>query len=31
MDINNIKNEIIMYRPNELAEHIEVRFEDDTV
>ena len=26
-----MKNEIILYRPNELAEHIEVRFEDDTV
>ena len=26
-----MKNEIVLYRPNELAEHIEVRFEDDTV
>lgn len=26
-----MKNEIILYRPNELAEHIEVRLEDDTV
>ena len=26
-----MKNEIILYRPNELAEHIEVRIEDDTV
>jgi len=26
-----MKNEIILYRPDELAEHIEVRFEDDTV
>jgi len=24
------KNEIILYRPNELAEHIEVRFDEDT-
>jgi len=26
-----MKNEIILYRPNELAEHIEVRFDEDTV
>ncbi|MBA4303598.1 MAG: death-on-curing protein [Sphingobacteriaceae bacterium] len=26
-----MKDEIIFYRPNELAEHIEVRLEDDTV
>jgi len=26
-----MKDEIILYRPNELAEHIEVRFEDETV
>jgi hypothetical protein len=26
-----MKNEIIIYRPNELAEHIEVRLEDETV
>jgi len=26
-----MKNEIILYRPNELAEHIEVRFDADTV
>ena len=26
-----MKNEIILYRPNELTEHIEVRFDDDTV
>ncbi|HOY38256.1 MAG TPA: RhuM family protein [Bacteroidales bacterium] len=26
-----MKNEIILYRPNELAEHIEVRLEDETV
>jgi len=26
-----MKNEIILYRPNDLAEHIEVRFEEDTV
>jgi len=25
-----MKNEIVLYRPNELAEHIEVRFDDDT-
>jgi len=31
MDIMNEKNEIILYRPDELAEHIEVIFEDDTV
>ena len=26
-----MKNEIIIYRPNEAAEHIEVRLENDTV
>ena len=26
-----MKNEIVLYRPNELAEHIEVRIDDDTV
>ena len=26
-----MKNEIILYRPDELAEHIEVRFDEDTV
>ena len=26
-----MKNEIILYRPNELAEHIEVKFDEDTV
>ncbi len=26
-----MKNEIVIYRPNELAEHIEVRLEDETV
>ena len=26
-----MNNEIILYRPNELAEHIEVRLEDETV
>ena len=26
-----MKNEIILYRPNELAEHIEVRIEDETL
>jgi hypothetical protein len=26
-----LKNEIILYRPNELAEHIEVRIDEDTV
>ena len=26
-----VKNEIILYRPNELAEHIEVRINEDTV
>ena len=26
-----MKNEIILYRPNELAEHIEVMFDEDTV
>jgi hypothetical protein len=30
MEIADMKNEIVLYRPNELAEHIEVRFEDDT-
>ena len=25
-----MKNEIVLYRPNELAEHIEVRFDEDT-
>ena len=25
-----VKNEIVLYRPNELAEHIEVRFDEDT-
>jgi len=30
MDIKEMKNEIILYRPNELAEHIEVRFDDET-
>jgi len=29
--IKNMKNEIILYRPNELTEHIEVRFDEDTV
>jgi hypothetical protein len=27
----NMKNEIVLYRPNELAEHIEVRFDENTV
>ena len=27
----DMKNEIVLYRPNELAEHIEVRFDKDTV
>jgi len=31
MEITDMKNEIILYRPNELAEHIEVRFDEDTV
>ena len=31
MEIADMKNEIILYRPNELAEHIEVRFEENTV
>jgi len=31
MEIAVMKNEIILYRPNELAEHIEVRFNEDTV
>ena len=26
-----MKNEIIIYRPNEAAEHIEVRLENETV
>lgn len=26
-----MKNEIILYRPNEAAEHIEVRIENETV
>ncbi len=26
-----MKDEIVLYRPNELAEHIEVRIEDETV
>lgn len=26
-----MKDEIVLYRPDELAEHIEVRLEDDTV
>ena len=26
-----MKNEIVLYRPNDLAEHIEVRFDEDTV
>jgi len=29
--MNTKKNEIILYRPNELAEHIEVRFDEETV
>lgn len=28
---NPMKNEIIFYQPNELAERIEVRIEDETV
>ena len=31
MDIISIKNEIVLYRPDELAEHIEVIFDEDTV
>jgi len=31
MEIIDMKNEIILYRPNELAEHIEVMFDEDTV
>jgi len=27
----DMKNEIVLYRPNELAEHIEVMFDEDTV
>lgn len=27
----NMKNEIVLYRPNEMSEHIEVRLEDETV
>jgi len=30
MDIIDMKNEIVLYRPNELAEHIQVRFDRDT-
>ena len=26
-----MKNEIVLYRPNELAEHIEVRIEEETI
>ena len=26
-----MKNEIILYRPNEIAEHIEVRLDEETV
>jgi len=26
-----MKNEIILYRPNELTEHIEVRIDEETV
>jgi hypothetical protein len=26
-----MKNEIVLYRPNEMSEHIEVRLEDETV
>jgi len=26
-----MKNEIILYRPNEIAEQIEVRFDEETV
>jgi len=26
-----MKNEIVLYRPNELAGHVEVRFDEDTV
>jgi hypothetical protein len=26
-----MKNEIVLYRPDELPEHIEVRLDDDTV
>jgi len=29
--ILEMKNEIIVYRPNELAEHIDVMFDEDTV
>jgi len=31
MEFTDMKNEIILYRPDELAEHIEVRFEENTV
>jgi len=31
MEIAVMKNEIVLYRPDELAEHIEVRFEENTV
>jgi len=27
----NMKNEIILYRPDEIAEHIEVRIDEETV
>ena len=26
-----MRNEIVLYRPNELAEHIEVRLDEETV
>ena len=29
--IRHMKNEIVLYRPEELSEHIEVRFDEDTV
>lgn len=29
--ICRLESEIILYRPNELAEHIEVKLDDDTV
>ena len=31
MDTKDKRNEIVLYRPNELAEHIEVRFDEETV
>jgi len=31
MEYISMKNEIVLYRPNELTEHIEVRFDDETV